>query len=183
MRKAFKIAIIGGLDIRAYPNAVQGSILMWFTLSAIGLWVLKLPAGSAVFGGLLATLLHIDSEFWHQLGHAFAARRTGYPMMGITYWWALAASRYPRNEPELPAEIHIRRSLGGPSSSFLLALAVGGIAYFLRNIGGISWWLALFAFLDNLLVFTIGALLPLGFTDGSTLLYWWPKRGENKLQE
>ena len=102
-------------------------------------------------------------------------------MMGITYWWVLAASRYPRDEPELPAEIHIRRALGGPSFSFLLALVAGVIAYLLRTNGGLTWWLALFLFLDNLLIFTIGALLPLGFTDGSTLLYWWPKRGENKL--
>jgi len=28
----------------------------------------------------------------------------------------------------------------------------------------------------NLLVFGVGALLPLGFTDGSTLLTWLPRR-------
>jgi hypothetical protein len=33
--------------------------------------------------------------------------------------------------------------------------------------------LALFAFWNNLLFFTLGALLPLGFTDGSTLLKYW----------
>ncbi len=29
--------------------------------------------------------------------------------------------------------------------------------------------------IDNLFIFTIGSLLPLGFTDGSTLLHWWGK--------
>lgn len=92
----------------------------------------------------------------------------------------LASSRYPRDEPELPAEIHIRRALGGPTASFLLALVVGTIAFMQRDNGGMVWWLAVFLALDNLLIFTIGALLPLSFTDGGTLVYWWPRMGENK---
>jgi hypothetical protein len=39
----------------------------------------------------------------------------------------------------------------------------------------VYWWVALFFFLDNLLVLTLGAFVPLGFTDGSTLLRWWGK--------
>ena len=31
-------------------------------------------------------------------------------------------------------------------------------------------FIAAFLFWDNLLVFTLGALLPLGFTDGSTII-------------
>jgi hypothetical protein len=33
-----------------------------------------------------------------------------------------------------------------------------------------------FFFLENLFVFTLAAFLPLGFTDGSTLLEWRGKR-------
>jgi hypothetical protein len=40
-------------------------------------------------------------------------------------------------------------------------------------LGGPAFILVIFTFIDNLLVFTAGALLPLGFTDGSTLLHWW----------
>jgi hypothetical protein len=36
------------------------------------------------------------------------------------------------------------------------------------------WVLPLFS-LDNLFFFTLGALLPLGFTDGSTILRWMGK--------
>jgi hypothetical protein len=43
----------------------------------------------------------------------------------------------------------------------------------------VTGFLLLFFFLDNLLVFTLGAFLPLGFTDGSTLLRYWPQRHEN----
>jgi hypothetical protein len=42
--------------------------------------------------------------------------------------------------------------------------------------GGVAFYVAAFFALDNLLVFTLGAFLPLGFTDGSTLLYWLPRR-------
>jgi hypothetical protein len=55
----------------------------------------------------------------------------------------------------------------------LLALVV---TLLLRSLGSALWWVGVFFFLDNLIVFTLGALLPLGFTDGSTLLYWWGKR-------
>jgi hypothetical protein len=37
-------------------------------------------------------------------------------------------------------------------------------------------WVGTFFFLDNLLIFTLGVFVPLGFTDGSTLLRWWGKR-------
>jgi hypothetical protein len=43
-------------------------------------------------------------------------------------------------------------------------------------VAGTLWLLATFFFLDNLLVLTLGSFLPLGFTDGSTLLEWWGKR-------
>lgn len=99
-------------------------------------------------------------------------------MMGIRFgsFGLLAASQYPLDEPELPAVIHIRRALGGPIGSLIASLLAGGIALLLRNTGGVPWWVTLFFFLDNFVVFTLGSLLPLGFTDGSTLLVWWGKR-------
>ncbi len=44
-----------------------------------------------------------------------------------------------------------------------------------RNSSQLLRFGALFFFLDNLLVLTLGALLPLGFTDGSTILRWRAK--------
>jgi hypothetical protein len=35
---------------------------------------------------------------------------------------------------------------------------------------GLIYWLVVFAALENLFIYGLGALLPLGFTDGSTLL-------------
>jgi hypothetical protein len=130
---------------------------------------------SALAGGLAAAFLHYCSELWHQLGHAAAARRTGYPMSGIMFWAALSTSLYPKNEGALPRDIHIPRALGGPTSSFVLFLVAGLLALALKPFGGAAYWVIVFLCLDNLLVFSLGALRPLGFTDGSTLLYWLRK--------
>jgi hypothetical protein len=88
----------------------------------------------------------------------------------------VSTALYPPDEPPLPADIHIRRALAGPAGSLLVTLVAGVAAYLLRSVGGTLWYVGVFLFLDNLVVLTLGALLPLGFTDGSTLLHWWGKR-------
>jgi hypothetical protein len=102
-------------------------------------------------------------------------------MKGVTFVGPLGVSVYPKNEGILPAETHIQRALGGPVFSFLLTLGMGMAAILLRYVGGLPFFLAVFSFLDNLLVFTIGALLPLDFTDGGTLLTWWGQRKSGRL--
>ena len=37
---------------------------------------------------------------------------------------------------------------------------------------GLIWWLSLFFLVDNFFVLTLQVILPLGFNDGSTILYW-----------
>ena len=172
MTAAIKLGRLSGLDLSAAPSAIIGFVLVWVVLGAVGLTLLNLSAGEAILGGLLAAILHWCAETLHQLGHAWAARRTGYPMTGVQFWWVLSSSLYPADEPPLPRAVHIRRALGGPMGSALWSLLSGLIVLTLAlaSAGGLIWWLALFFFLDNLLVFTLGALLPLGFTDGSTLL-------------
>lgn len=165
-----------GLGFSALPSAFLSLIGLWIALTLFTAAVLQFPLIEAAFAGLLASLLHYLLETLHQFGHAWAARSTGYPMIGVRYWFLFAASLYPADEPELPAAVHIRRALGGPIFSLLLTIITGLIARLLYPAGALLDWLLLFAFLDNLLVFTLGSLLPLGFTDGSTLLYWWSRR-------
>jgi hypothetical protein len=162
-----------GLCIHIRPSVLPGSLILWLLLSLLawnwlgfGLW----PAAGM---GLAATLIHWASETFHQLGHAWAARRVGYPMSGIRYWGLLAASLYPPGEGELPARIHIRRALGGPFFSLLLSLACAGVWLALgKQQASPAWWLALFAWLHNLVVFTLQVFIPLKFNDGGTLFYW-----------
>jgi hypothetical protein len=176
LKTAFKLGRLAGLDLSARPSALAGSIVLWVIFCAIGIELLNFSFFKALITSLIAVAFHWMSEILHNLGHAWAARRTSYPMIGVQLWGVLSTSVYPRDEPTLPAQVHIRRALGGPFGSLLVALAAGALTLALRPAGGVGWWLALFLFLDNLLVFTLGALLPLGFTDGTTILYWWGRQ-------
>jgi hypothetical protein len=137
-----------------------------------------MPAGEAIVVALIATLLHFGSELFHHLGHAWAARQTGYPMLGIRFGLLgiFARSLYPSDEPELPARIHLRRALGGPLWSLALTIAGALIVFTLGSARGALWLLAVFFFVENLFVFTLQALVPLGFNDGATLWRLWLKR-------
>jgi hypothetical protein len=168
-----KLGRVAGLNLSAAPSAIVGSLLLWLLLSGIGVFLLRFGIGEAIAGGLVALLMHWASELVHQLGHAWAARSTGYPMTGVRLWGVLSSSVYPADEPALPAAIHIRRALGGPVASLLMTLFALVVALALRPLGDIPWWIGVYFALDNLFVFTLGSLLPLGFTDGSTLLRWW----------
>lgn len=172
MAKPIPAGRIAGLNIALLPSAMASFLFLWLLLGAAAFWLLKMPPATSLIGGLLAAMLHFAAEFWHQLGHSAAARRVGYPMTGVVFWGFLAASRYPSGEDDLAPGIHIRRALGGPLASCLMSLLTGIAALALRTRGGLVFWLASFAAIDNLVVFTLGALLPLGFTDGSTLLTW-----------
>lgn len=181
-KHSFTLGKFLGLEIRVTPSSVITAVLAAGTFFLILNKAFKWRPWAAATGGLLATTIHFLSEFWHQLGHAQAAEQTGFPMKGMTYVGPLAFSVYPKNEGLLTADTHIQRALGGPIFSFLLALVMGGLALLLRLIGGLPLFLAVFSFLDNLFVFTIGALLPLGFTDGSTILTWWDRQQGRRLR-
>jgi hypothetical protein len=169
-----KLGRLAGLEISAAPSAVIGSFVLWLALNGIAIGLLHLSVGEALIGAVAATALQWLSDTLHQLGHARAARQTGHPMIGIRYWGVLSSSLYPADEPTLPAAIHIRRALGGPTASAAVTLVAAAIliAIQMAGVSGPLWWLALYCFLINLFEFTLGAFLPLRFTDGSTLLYW-----------
>ncbi len=174
MSRRFTLGRFAGLDFSAGRSALAGSIAI-AALVTLFLRRCGRPAGQALAAGLLAAPLHWLGDVVHNLGHAIAARQTGYPMRGVHFWGVLGASLYPRDEPLLPAEIHIRRALGGPIASTLLALAAFALRLAARRPGA-GRDLALFVALDNL-VLGLGALLPLPMTDGGTLRTWWPHRG------
>ena len=159
------------LAISAAPSAVGGAAALLVVFSLLGRRVFGLRPGPALAGGALATALHFVSELWHQSGHARAAAHTGYPMSGVHLWGVLGTSLYPPDEPELPSEVHARRALGGPRASAVFAVAGGLVALATRPIGGVAHMVSTLFALENLLVFSAGALVPLPFmeTDGGTL--------------
>lgn len=173
----FKLGTIAGLKLTAIPSALVGSLLLFIVLFGIGAWLLVLPVGAVVVGSLVAVLFHWLSEIVHNLGHAWVARRTGFPMDGVRLGTLglFGTSLYPQAEPVLPAAIHIRRALGGPVASLLVAALAALVVLALRGVGGAPFALAVFLLIDNLFVLGLGAFLPLGFTDGSTILHYWGK--------
>lgn len=164
-------ATIWGTQLQTSQSGFLAALALWLVLTLVGWQLLDMEVGTAVIFGFLGTLLHFVATMGHHLGHAYAAHRVGYPMSFIRPWYLLATERYPKNEPTLPAEIHIKRALGGPAASLLLSF-LSLIFILLLNRGTLAYYLAFFSLLDNFLIFFLGSLLPLGFTDGSTLLYW-----------
>jgi hypothetical protein len=156
--------------ISALPSAFIGTVIFFLALVYAGIQWMLLPVNQAVIGSLLIIVLHWFSVTFHNLGHHVAAISTGYPMIGIRYWLILGTSLYPPDEPPLPKSIHVRRVMGGPVASAILGLVAVGISYLLMPTGGVIWYVFTFIAIDNLFLLSLGAFLPLGFTDGSTLI-------------
>lgn len=167
--KTIQLGRLFGLQISVFPPALAGTFIVWSGLALALFYGIKLPLGESIFFGLIATLLHWTSELIHSLGHAYAAKRTGYPMIGITFGALalFALTLYPKDEPDLPPSIHIRRALGGPIINGLLSI----VLYLFLPLWHGDWlWIGLFALLENIFVYTLQVFLPLGFNDGSTIL-------------
>ncbi|MGB8646628.1 MAG: hypothetical protein WCF84_15415 [Anaerolineae bacterium] len=169
-----KLGQVAGLAISLEPTGIIATLALIAILTTIGLALLGFSPLEAVAFGLISTLLHWLGESLHQLGHAQAARQTGYPMTGVRYGTLglLSAALYPRDEPPLPGALHIHRALGGPKWSAVMALIAALLTAVLWNTTPLLRAIALLFFVEALFVFTLGALLPLGFTDGSTILKW-----------
>ncbi|WP_420642975.1 hypothetical protein [Candidatus Leptofilum sp.] len=178
MKKRWQIGKIIGVEVWFRLNSLLLSGLLWLIFSVTAVIWLNFSLGQAVIVGGTAVLLHWLSDLGHHLGHALAARRTGYPMQKIISWYVLMTSVYPKDEPPVHATIHIQRALGGPIASLLLAIIAGILLLVIPAKRTVASALASFAFWENFLVLFLGAFVPLGFTDGSTLLTWWPRRHE-----
>ncbi len=165
-----------GLNIEVTPSSLAGSLLLVVIFTGLALASLQLSLIGALLWGVVAMLLYWISETLHQYGHFMAGRRVGYAMTGVRMWGVFGASVYPADEPTLPAATHIRRALGGAPVSIVIGIVVAVLALLLRDSLSAPVWglLVLVAFL-NFVYFGLGAFLPLGFTDGSTLLHYWNK--------
>ena len=67
------------------PAAVVGAMGLWVIVVGLMVAVFSIPIGSALLSGVMVVLLHTLSESVHQLGHAWSARRAGYPMRGVRF--------------------------------------------------------------------------------------------------
>ncbi|MFY9614836.1 MAG: hypothetical protein WAT58_05500 [Candidatus Dormiibacterota bacterium] len=168
----FHLGRVRDLDISISALGIAGTLFNIVLFTLLGRVLFKRPAKRALAGGVLLALTHWGLEMWHNLSHAETARMTGHPMTGIRFgnYAVLGTSLYPEDEGELPPRVHITRALGGPIGSAVMSVATGLLALVVAPFS--FSWIPLVAFLDNLFVFTIGAWVPLGFNDVSTILYW-----------
>lgn len=175
MPREYPLFSVIGLKVTATPSAVISFVGLSVLLVLAAWGLLRLPFGLALLVGIAASVMQYLGELVHNIGHGLAARFTGHPMIGIRLWFVLGTSVYPPDEGDLPASVHVRRALGGPIFSGIIALVCALVLLILPGQSGVISWLVLWFCLVNLLVFSLGALLPLGFTDGSTLLKWLPR--------
>ncbi len=167
--KTIHLGKLFGLQIGILPLAFVGTLVLWILFTVIARSGFNIPFSESILMGFIATLLHWTFELIHSLGHAYAAKRTGHPMTGITFgaMAVFALTHYPKDEPALSPSIHIRRALGGPIINGLLSI----VFYFLLPLWRGNWfWIGMFAFVENLFVYTLQIFLPLGFNDGGTIL-------------
>lgn len=167
--KSIKPMKLFGLEISVAPLAYVGTLGVWIIFTLILFYGVKLPLTKSLLMGLAATLLHWISELIHCLGHAYAAKRTGYPMTGIRFGTLsiLAQTQYPTDEVALPPSIHIRRALGGPIINGLFSI----LLYLILPLWPADWfWLGLIVLIENIFLYTLQVFLPVGFNDGSTIL-------------
>jgi hypothetical protein len=167
--KSIQLGKLFNLQLSFIPLLFAGIAFIWIALSLVGYFIFNIPLGESILLGFLGMFLHYVSELIHCLGHAVAAKSTGYPMNGIRFGLLgiFAQTMYPKDEPELPSAIHIRRALGGPIANLIVSILLFVILPLWRE----NWyWLGWFIFLDNFIVYTLQVFLPVGFNDGSTIL-------------
>jgi hypothetical protein len=170
--RGIRLGSLMGLEVSFGMSMLAGIVVLLIAFFVVGRWLFHAGFAAAAVGAVLLTLAHFAQEAVHNLGHATAARRQGAPMTGFQFWGVLAMSQYPPDEPELPARVHIQRALGGPALSAVLAVLLGVLWVVAARLHFHLPWVFLVAFLDGVLVFSLGALLPLGFNDGSTIIRW-----------
>ena len=161
-------------------------LVLWVVSAWLAARLVHLTLWPALLAGLLSALMFFISEWLHQFGHAFAAWRAGYPMIGIHFFNLFSASQYPPGEPPLPRRVHVARALGGFWINVIIGLLLLPVAQYLWPRGreilpdaiSLLAWLAGFGAFTNLFALGLFALVPLripggGLNDGGTLLYYW----------
>lgn len=167
-----------GLKVTISPWSIASYLAVAVVAAAVTALFFSLPRGEALLAGALTALMMFLCENLHQWGHSRAARRAGYPMIGVHHFSLFSTCLYPADEPPLPPGIHIRRALGGFWINLLIGLLLAPAAINLWPGGGMAGWLTASTAIWNFFVLGLGALLPIDIPgvltiDGGTILHYW----------
>lgn len=132
-----RIGRIRGMDIKIH--------LLLILL--IGFWLLEGlmasgPVGLAVTGVMSVSLFSLI--LWHELGHAFAARRCGLTIKGIMLW-PLGGECQISGGMSSP-KVELKVALAGPAAHALLVVATAPVLFLSRSQSWlaealITWWI------------------------------------------
>lgn len=124
---------------------------------------------TSILTGWLYFLVLLTPDVVHIAGHVLSAWKAQAPMDAVYVPVGMPRTIYYDNE--VPSEVHIKRSLGGPVAS-LLAWALSVILLSWVPAGSLVRDLAKLAVFGHGLI-GLGSLLPLPGVDGAVIWYWW----------
>lgn len=174
LSKSYFLGYLGPIRMTAERSALPGLVVISVVMLALSVSLLTGTGLDRLMAAILAVLGYYFWGLLHHLGHYLAGAYAGYPLTEIRVFAVIARDIYPRSEPTLAANIHIRRAVGGPTASILAALfclLASGL-----SLGGILWFTFMSGFWVNLLLFTLAALLPVGGLDGDVIRRYWSQR-------
>jgi hypothetical protein len=176
--KTFTLFAVFGVKVTMSAGGVIAFVAAMPLVAWLSTITVQLSFAEAILAGLLGAVVIFLSDLLHQFGHAYVARRLGYPMRGIHFHSILSASVYPPDEPPLPRHIHVKRALGGFWVNILIGLFLLPYAFFLSFEGGATGFVTMFSALYNFVILGLGALFPIDipgvFTnDGGALYNYW----------
>jgi Zn-dependent protease/CBS domain-containing protein len=168
---------IGGVEVRVNWS--------WLVVLALIVWTLadgvfpsqnpRLSRDTHLAMAVVAALLFFASILLHELGHAWAARREGLEVDGITLWLFGGVSQFKGGFPSAGADFRI--AIAGPLVSLVLGvvfvlIAIAGLP---SAVDGVAAWLGYINL--ALLVFNLIPALPL---DGGRVLRaaLWQSKGD-----
>ena len=159
--------------------SARPSACIWYAAATIAGAALGRVSGSTRRGVWLSVAVnagHLVCLAAHHAGHAAAAGRTDCPIRGVRLWGPLANDLYSPEEAALPDAQRVRIALAGPAASGLLTLVLFALDGASRDRSPLTRVVVRLVALDNLLVFFLGAFMPLSFTDGGVLVRTWRSR-------
>jgi hypothetical protein len=130
----------------------------------------------AIAAGWLYFLVLLTADTVHITGHAISARKAGAPMDAVYVPVGMPRTIYFDND--VPPDVHIKRSLGGPIAS-MLALAISVALFVLAPARTLFRELAELAVLGHGFI-GLGSWLPIPGVDGAILLHWWRRMRQDQ---
>lgn len=168
VQEAPTLFIIADTPVKVKPAVSINLLALWGTMAWLAgrrrperSWPARLLVGA------LSTATLIIADWGHAMAHIVSARYAGAPMDEIRISMGMPRTIYFDNN--VPPRVHRMRALGGPIFS-AIGLLTSLLLRFLAPRGSVAREVAGWSCVGQ--GFILGALIPLPFVDGGTILKW-----------